>query len=261
MTENEIRQKVVTTAKKYLGCRESDGSHRQFIDKYNSFQPLPRNHRMTYTAAWCATFVSAIAIECGLTDIIPVECGCGYMISLYKKLGRWQESDSYVPKAGDVIFYDWQDGADYATTDNTGSPQHVGIVTAAADGIISVIEGNKADAVAFRSIAVNGRYIRGYGLPDYASKATPEVKPAPKPSVKKCPYAEPTKDLRRGSKGNGVKWVQWYLNHAAGEKLKVDGDFGILTRATVLRFQKKQKLTQDGIVGAKTRAALRKAVG
>ena len=91
MTENEIRQKVVTTAKKYIGCKESDGSHRQFIDKYNSFQLLPRNHRMTYSAAWCATFVSAIAIECGLTDIIPVECGCAYMISRYKALGRWRD--------------------------------------------------------------------------------------------------------------------------------------------------------------------------
>ena len=261
MTENEIRAKVAATAKKYLSCKESDGGHRRFIDAYNGFKPLPRNHRMTYSAAWCATFVSAIAIECGLTDIMPVECGCSLMIGLYKKLGRWREDENYIPKVGDIIFYDWQDGADYAATNNTGSPEHVGIVTAAADGIISVIEGNKADAVAFRSIAVNGRYIRGFGLPDYASKATPEVKPAPKPSVKKCPYAEPTKDLRRGSKGNGVKWVQWYLNHAAGEKLKVDGDFGILTRATVLRFQKKQKLTQDGIVGAKTRAALRKAVG
>ena len=258
MTENEIRAKVAATARKYLGCKEADGSHRQFIDKYNSFQPLPRNHKMTYTAAWCATFVSAVAIECGLTDIMPVECGCGYMISLYKKLGRWREDENYIPKAGDIIFYNWQDGADYAATNNTGSPEHVGIVTAAADGIISVIEGNKADAVAFRSIAVNGRYIRGFGLPDYASKAT--VAPAPKPDAK-CPYAEPTKDLRRGSKGNGVRWAQWHLNHAAGEKLKVDGDFGILTRAAVLRFQKKQKLTQDGIVGAKTRAALRKAVG
>ena len=86
MTETEIRQKVITTAKKYLGGKESDGSHRQFIDRYNSFQLLPRNHKMTYTAAWCATFVSAIAIECGLTDIMPVECGCAYMIALYKKL-------------------------------------------------------------------------------------------------------------------------------------------------------------------------------
>lgn len=123
MTENEIRQKVVATAKKYIGCNEQDGSHKKFIDRYNAFQPLPRNHKMTYNAAWCATFVSAIAIECGLTDIFPVECGCGYMISLYKKLGRWREDENYTPKAGDVIFYDWQDGADYATTDNTGSPE------------------------------------------------------------------------------------------------------------------------------------------
>ena len=261
MTENEIRAKVVATAKKYLGRKESDGGHRRFIDAYNGFKPLPRNHRMTYSAAWCATFVSAIAIECGLTEIIPIECGCSLMIGLYKKLGRWREDENYIPKVGDIIFYDWDDGKDFAVTDNTGSPEHVGIVVSVSGGVVTVVEGNKADAVAFRSIAVNGRYIRGYGLPDYASKATPEVKPAPKPSVKKCPYAEPTKDLRRGSKGNGVRWAQWHLNHAAGEKLKVDGDFGILTRAAVLRFQKKQKLTQDGIVGAKTRAALRKAVG
>ena len=261
MTENEIRAKVAATARKYLGCKESDGGHRQFIDAYNGFKPLPRNHRMTYSAAWCATFVSAVAIECGLTEIIPVECGCSLMIGLYKKLGRWREDENYIPQVGDIIFYDWNDGKDFAVTDNSGSPEHVGIVVSVSGGVVAVVEGNKGGAVGVRYVKVNGRYIRGYGLPDYASKATPEVKPAPKPSVKKCPYAEPTKDLRRGSKGNGVKWVQWYLNHAAGEKLKVDGDFGILTRATVLRFQKKQKLTQDGIVGAKTRAALRKAVG
>ena len=36
---------------------------------------------------------------------------------------------------------------------------------------ITIIEGNKGEAVARRTLAVNGRYIRGYCLPDYASKA------------------------------------------------------------------------------------------
>ncbi len=257
MTENEIRQKVVTTAKKYLGCKESDGSHKKFIDRYNSFQPLPRNHRMTYTAAWCATFVSAVSIEAGVTSIMPVECGCNYMIALYKKIGRWQENDAYTPKPGDVIFYDWDDGKDFAVTDNSGSPEHVGIVVSVSGGVVAVVEGNKGGAVGVRYVKVNGRYIRGFGLPDYAKLATPEAKPAPKP---KCPYPEPKELIKIGSRGNGVKWVQWHLNQA-GEKLKVDGSFGALTKAAVLRFQRTKKLTPDGVVGAKTRAALRKAVG
>ena len=84
------------------------------------------------------------------------------------------------------------------------------------------------------------------------------VTPAPKPSSK-CPYSEPAKTIRFGAKGNNVKWLQWHLNQL-GEKLTIDGDFGVLVKAAVLRFQKKQKLTQDGIVGAKTRTALKKAV-
>ena len=84
------------------------------------------------------------------------------------------------------------------------------------------------------------------------------VTPAPKPSSK-CPYSEPAKTIRFGAKGNNVKWLQWHLNQL-GEKLTIDGNFGVLVKAAVLRFQKKQKLTQDGIVGAKTRAALKKAV-
>ena len=255
MTETQIRQTVVATAKKYLGCNEQNGSHRQFIERYNAFRPLPRNHRMTYTAAWCATFVSAVAMECGLTDIMPVECGCGYMISLYQKLGRWQEKDGYIPKAGDVIFYDWDDGADYASTDNTGRPEHVGIVTAADGGTVTVIEGNRNDAVAFRTVLVNGRYIRGYGLPDYAARATAS---APRPKAK-CPYAEPSKNIQFGAKGKNVKWLQWHLNQL-GEKLSVDGLFGRLTKAAGLRVQRKHRLLPDGSAGPKTRAALKKAV-
>lgn len=169
MTEKELRQKVVDTAVSYLGCKESDGSHKKIIDIYNAHKPLARSYAVKYTDAWCATFVSAIAILCELTDIMPTECGCGNMITLYQKLGRWKEDDSYTPAAGDVIFYDWDDSG---SGDNTGSPDHVGIVVSVSGSTVKVIEGNKSDAVQYRTIAVNGRYIRGYGLPNYASKAT-----------------------------------------------------------------------------------------
>lgn len=33
-----------------------------------------------------------------------------------------------VPSPGDYIFYDWQDSPNYATTDNQGGADHVGIV-------------------------------------------------------------------------------------------------------------------------------------
>ena len=160
-------------------------------------------------------------------------------------------------KAGDIIFYDWDEGKDFAVTDNTGSPEHVGIVADVSGGVIAVIEGNKGGAVGIRYVRVNGRYIRGFGLPDYARLATPEANSAPK---LKCPYAEPRFSMMYGSTGSGVRWVQWHLNQAMKSGLKIDGVFGRLTKAAILSFQKKQKLTPDGVVGSKTKAALRKAV-
>lgn len=169
MTEQQLRQKVVGIAQKYIGCKESDGSHRKIIDIYNSHKPLARGYAVTYTDAWCSTFASAVAIEAGLTDIIPTECGCEKHIQLFQKLGSWQENDAYVPSPGDYIFYDWDDSG---VGDNTGSADHVGIVEKVSGSTITVIEGNYSDSVKRRSLAVNGRYIRGYGVPKYSSKAT-----------------------------------------------------------------------------------------
>ena len=47
-------------------------------------------------------------------------------------------------------------------------------------GAIKVIEGNKSNAVGYRDLAVNGKYIRGFVTPKYSSKATKGE--APKPS-------------------------------------------------------------------------------
>ena len=158
------RQNLVKMAASFIGCKESDGSHRQIIDIYNAHKPLARGYAVKYTDAWCATFVSAMAIKCGLTDIIPTECSCGKMIDLFKKLGTWQENDAHVPEPGDVVFYDWDDSG---KGDNTGGSDHVGIVEKVSGSNITIIEGNYYNAVKRRNIKVNGRYIRGYGVPKY----------------------------------------------------------------------------------------------
>ena len=164
MTELELRQKLVKTAQAYLGCKESDGSHRVIIDIYNSHKPLARGYAVTYTDAWCSTFVSAMSILCGLTEILPTECGCGKHIDLFRGLNSWVEADDYVPKAGDVIFYNWNDsGVGECTT----GASHVGIVTSCDGRTITIIEGNISNAVGYRTLSVNGRYIRGFGVPKY----------------------------------------------------------------------------------------------
>lgn len=163
--------KVVEHAKLWIGAKEGDAKHKAVVDLYNSHKPLARGYKVKYTDAWCATFVSAIAIQLGYTDIIPTECGCGKMIELFKKLGAWVENENRTPAPGDIIFYDWDDSG---KGDNLGAPEHVGIVEKVSNGKITVIEGNhdgsdadRIDGVERREIAVNGKYIRGYGVPKY----------------------------------------------------------------------------------------------
>ncbi|MBC1501077.1 hypothetical protein HB943_10725 [Listeria weihenstephanensis] len=61
--------------------------------------------------------------------------------------------------------------------------------------------------------------------------------------------------VQMGSNGEAVKTLQNALN-ARGYKLLADGSFGQLTKNAVINFQVKNGLYQDGVVGAKTWAAL-----
>lgn len=168
MTEAQIRQKLVSVLQGWVGRKESDGSHKEIIDIYNGHKPLARGYAVKYTDAWCATGASAAAIVAGLTDIIPTECSCDKMIELFKNLDSWVESDAYIPEYADFIFYDWNDSG-YG--DNTGSSDHVGVVEKVVGTTITVLECNKNNAVERRNLQVNGKYIRGYGVPKYESKA------------------------------------------------------------------------------------------
>lgn len=166
--EAALRMQVVDTAERYLGCNEADGSHEAIIDLYNSHTPLAQDYEMQYTDSWCSAYVSAVAIACDLTDIIPTECSCQRHIALFQELGCWEESDDYVPLPGDYIFYAWDEPFSFG--DCTGWADHVGIVVGTAGPMMKVIEGNKSDSVSYRYIPIDHPDIRGYGLPDYGSK-------------------------------------------------------------------------------------------
>lgn len=210
MTETELRQKVVDTASAWLGTQEGSARHDEMLNIYNAQRPLPRGTRMLASWPWCAAFVSTVSLQCGLRDIMPTECGCPGMIRLYQDLGRWVEDDAYTPSPGDVIFYDWQDSG---IGDNLGQADHVGIVISCTSGMMTIIEGNCDNAVKLRQLAVNEKNIRGFGIPDYASKAdgvepTPAPTPAPVPEPEKPVEADPfitakAKEVIAGKWGNG----------------------------------------------------------
>lgn len=169
MTELELRQKAVAQFKSWLGYSEADGRYRQIVDLYNAIRPIPVGYTLKYSDEWCAATVSAVGQALGMTDVILPECSCPRMIDLYAERGQWIEDDAYVPQIGDIIMYDWQDTG---AGDNRGNADHVGMVVAVNGTTLTIIEGNNGNVVACRTLQINGRCIRGYCLPDYASKAT-----------------------------------------------------------------------------------------
>jgi hypothetical protein len=156
---------IVNQAESWLGTREGDRRHGQILEIYNAHEPLAQGYLVTPEDNWCAAFGSVVAIQCGMTDIIPTECGCQRQIGLFDELGCWQEDDAYIPLPGDYIFY----AIGNKDANNTAWSDHVGIVVGTWNEYIKVIEGNYNEAVSYRIIKVDDVKIRGYGLPDYAS--------------------------------------------------------------------------------------------
>lgn len=84
-----------------------------------------------------------------------------------------------------------------------------------------------------------------------------EIKPFVKPTGTYSGKI-PTTTLKYGFKDVQVKLWQKFLNWYGNFKLKVDGTFGNNTEEATRFFQGIEKLSKDGIVGSKTRAAARK---
>lgn len=186
LTETELRKQVANWLVQYLDIKEGSTQHKAILAVYNGSKLCPR-YTMTTSDPWCATAVSAAFIACGLAGAAGsgklfqcVECSCNNMIAKAKTQGIWVEDDAYVPKVGDIILYDWQDSG---VGDNTGSSDHVGIVYSISGSTIKIIEGNISNTVAYRTLSVNGKYIRGYITPNYAKYTGTGVTPSTTPDT------------------------------------------------------------------------------
>jgi len=163
------RGNALAQAQSWVGCKESNGSHKKIIDVYNGYNPA--SGKIGYGTPWCAAFVSAVAIKTGNTAVIPVHSYCPSMLSLFadKTFDK-----KYTPKGADVIFFDWNFNK---------VPDHVGMVEKADGDNVTTIEGNYSDAVKRRTFKKGYSLLLAYGLPNYTVRNTVSYKAPAEPKT------------------------------------------------------------------------------
>ena len=226
-------QDVLRIARSQLGVAEDPPGSNQVL--YASWSGIPG-------LAWCGAFVCWVLDQAGALDI-PRFVWTPSGAQAYEDRGRWDHE----PSIGDVVFFTWP-----------GSPRisHVGFVEAIRDdGAVVTIEGNTDEAGGGTGGKVM-RHVRranmtGFGQPAYTAlaAATPTA-PAVPMGVAKRPM------IREGSRGPNVLYLQKRLGSHRIDPGPEDSVFGGRTDRAVREFQRRNRLTVDGICGPHTWAAL-----
>ena len=197
------RDKIISVAKSYMGTVGGSSAHADILHYFNSVKP--DGYTAHKSDPWCSEFASACAIQAfgkkTAKEYFPLSAACTYVINKAKKMGIWVENDAYTPKKADWILYDWDDSG---KGENKNQPDHVGIVEKVFNGTITVIEGNCGNKVKRRTLAVNGRYIRGFVTPHYEKITVDSV---PVKSID-----EVTKEVLSGKWGTGATRKQALIN-------------------------------------------------
>lgn len=175
-------QKVIDIALSYVGAKTGSAKHKELVKAFNSVKP--HGEVASNKSPWCAIAWTAWQILAGNTaKVAPFSYNVGQLVADAKNLGIWIEADNITPKKGYGIVYDWDDGSNYAKTDNKNGPDHVGLVYDVDKKYIYVVEGNKGveETCGKRAVPINGRYIRGFIAPKYASSSGAGSASKPKP--------------------------------------------------------------------------------
>ena len=205
---------------------------------------------------WCDVFVDWLFVQAfGAENAKKLLCqpdkslgaGCGYSARYYKAKGQFHAKD---PKPGDQIFF----------TDSAGDVCHTGLVYKADKLYVYTIEGNTSTAsgvvgngggVWRKQYALSYNRIYGYGRPMYDSVMETKER-------EKGEFTLNMRVLKAGCKGSDVKALQILLigNGCACGVWGADGNFGSGTEAAVRNYQKKKKLSVDGMAGPETMRSL-----
>jgi hypothetical protein len=241
---------IIEVAKKEIGTIEGPKDNET---KYGAwmkvnFQP------------WCQSFVSWCAFTAGVSKF-PKSASTVAASDQFKKENRWADARNDDPTPGDWIYFDFPD-------DGVNRISHVGLcIKNNGDGTIQVIEGNTSGTAKgdqrnggmcvekTRAYVKNNKpklmnAIVGWGRPVYSGEedlpllskvgsSDAPIKSTPAPATAKKEF----KPFKLGAKGSSVKKIQIALGVKPAE-----GNFGPLTDKAVKDFQKKNKLTTNGIV-------------
>lgn len=225
--------KVLSVAKSQIGTKEAPKDSNNV--KYNTWYYGREVSGSQYP--WCCVFVAWVFREAGASDLFfdgQKTAYCPTLLNYYKK--KKQIVTDYKP--GDIVFFNFSGGS---------TAQHVGICTAWDGTSITTIDGNtgtenEANGGAVMLRKRNKKYIVAVARPDYTEGgSTVNVT---------------LNVLRNGSKGDSVRALQVLLNGFGYSCGSADGVFGKNTETAVKKFQTKNKLSADGVVGAQTWAAL-----
>lgn len=145
---------------------------------------------------------------------------------------------------GSIVIYCWPDGSSGACTMEKLGQKMVDL------GCVNAV--NYDGGGSTQIICPDGKVTTSRGIYNFLYFYLDE-----KTSQSDCPYPEPTRVIKKNSKGSDAAWVQWHLNKKNNAGLDVDGIFGAKSVTALKAFQRQANLVVDGQCGAKTIAALK----
>lgn len=232
-------------------------------------------HAYNYNSAYpvrdskndCANFVSQCLVAGGLPLDTYWNPGCGvdpvtkynnwYTTSLKDYLINkgyqviWNPSPSQI-QPGNPVFY--SRNPQYGKTTYSGTA-HAAICVSNTNGNNPKISAHTTNRNDYPHSYMMGYFKGCCTILMNGSSVNSATTSSPSPNNPDS-YATPTSVIGKGSRGDGVRWVQAMLNNLIGTSLSVDGICGNGTANAIRSFQQRYGLSVDGKVGYYTRSKM-----